>query len=303
VTAPALLLQPSPAPGRPACSWCSRRLDRFEALKGARTCSRKCRQATFRLRELALEHGADRLPSPGPRLTRLVQRSAVSDAGQALLPRPAHLRRRGRPPGADRLAGGPPRPRGPRRVGACPPAVRALRDLLPLCPPEARVASWVKPIGARAGTLGIHNVWEPLIVVPGRRLRPACRDMLVAQPARHGGDLPGRKPLAFCAWMFGLLGLEPGDQLEDAFPGTGIVGRAWAELSRAAEGEPKHRDHTHGGVSPARAPGDASPRGPSDAKPARRAPPAPTDSRSSRMRETPATSRPRRQLPLLEITR
>jgi hypothetical protein len=293
VTAPALLLQPSPASGRPACSWCSRRLDRFEALKGARTCSRKCRQATFRLRELALEHGADRLPSPGPRL-----RVSYNDPPYPTLAKryyrdqPTYAGEVDHPALIATLEAR--RARGDLAGWALSTSVRALRDLLPLCPPEARVASWVKPIGARAGTLGIHNVWEPLIVVPGRRLRPACRDMLVAQPARHGGDLPGRKPLAFCAWMFGLLGLEPGDQLEDAFPGTGIVGRAWAELSRAAEGEPKHRDHTHGGVSPARSPGDASPRGPSDAKPARRAPPAPADSRSSRMRE-PATSRPRRQ--------
>ncbi len=54
-------------------------------------------------------------------------------------------------------------------------------------------------------------------------------------PARGGGDLIGRKPLAFCAWLFEALGMLPGDELVDLFPGTGIVGRAWAELSRSAE--------------------------------------------------------------------
>ena len=54
-------------------------------------------------------------------------------------------------------------------------------------------------------------------------------------PARGGGDLIGRKPLAFCAWLFEAMGMLPGDELVDLFPGTGIVGRAWAELSRSAE--------------------------------------------------------------------
>lgn len=109
----------------------------------------------------------------------------------------------------------------------------ALRDLLPLCPPQARVCAWVKPIGVSSKTWGIHNAWEPLIVVAGRSRRPGKRDWLAAQPARGGGDLPGRKPVAFCAWLFEMLGLEPGDQLDDLFPGTGIVSRAFAELSAA----------------------------------------------------------------------
>lgn len=90
-----------------------------------------------------------------------------------------------------------------------------------------------KPIGASGDTFGIHNAWEPLIVVPGRALRPGKRDWLSAQPARKGGsDLIGRKPEAFCVWMFELLGMLPGDQLDDLFPGSGIVTRAWAEICR-----------------------------------------------------------------------
>lgn len=69
----------------------------------------------------------------------------------------------------------------------------------------------------------------------GRELRPGKRDWLAAQPARQGGsDLIGRKPEAFVTWMFGLLGLLPGDDLVDLYPGSGIVGRAWAEVCRAA---------------------------------------------------------------------
>jgi hypothetical protein len=108
----------------------------------------------------------------------------------------------------------------------------ALREVLPLCPAETRVCAWVKPIGASGQTFGIHNTWEPLLVVPGRELRGGKRDWLAAQPARRGGTLIGRKPEAFCCWMFQLLGMLPGDTLDDLFPGSGIVGRAWAEIVR-----------------------------------------------------------------------
>jgi len=108
----------------------------------------------------------------------------------------------------------------------------ALRQLLPLCPREVFPAAWVKPHGVSSKTRGKHNAWEPLLVVPGRRLAPGRRDWLKAQPARGWGKLPGRKPVAFCAWMFDLLGMLPGDELEDLYPGTGMVTRAWAELGR-----------------------------------------------------------------------
>lgn len=109
---------------------------------------------------------------------------------------------------------------------------KALRDVLSMCPRDARVCPWVKPIGAAPATYGPHNTWEPLIVVRGRALQPGFRDWLCAQPARHGGDLPGRKPIAFCAFLFQQLGMLSGDELVDLFPGTGVVSRAWAELGR-----------------------------------------------------------------------
>jgi len=122
---------------------------------------------------------------------------------------------------------------GPDRLDgwALSTSARALRRILPLCPEEARVCAWVKPHGASPLTYGIHNCWEPVIVVGGRQRRPGARDWLSALPARGGGTLPGRKPIAFCAWLFGLLGMEPGDELEDIFPGTGVVTAAWRQVS------------------------------------------------------------------------
>jgi len=48
-----------------------------------------------------------------------------------------------------------------------------------------------------------------------------------------GSELPGRKPIAFCAWLFDLLGMIRSDDFDDLFPGTGQVGRAWREVSTA----------------------------------------------------------------------
>lgn len=117
-----------------------------------------------------------------------------------------------------------------------------LRDVLPLCPEAARVMAWVKPIGVSSRTYGAHNTWEPLIVAPGRRLRPGKRDWLSAMPAREGGTLMGRKPIAFCTWMFTLLGMLPGDGLADLFPGTGIIQTCWHEVCHAAGRQPAVSD-------------------------------------------------------------
>lgn len=110
----------------------------------------------------------------------------------------------------------------------------ALRAVLPMCPATVRVCAWVKPIGVSSKTHGLHSTWEPLIVQPGRELMPGKRDFLYAQPARGGGDLIGRKPLKFCSFLFEALGMLPGDDLDDLFPGTGIVLRSWKEICRRA---------------------------------------------------------------------
>ena len=85
-------------------------------------------------------------------------------------------------------------------------------------------------LGTPAGTT--RPVTHALVTVVALLTVLAVGTWLAAQPARGNGSLIGRKPEAFCVWMFELLGMVPGDQLDDLFPGTGIVGRCWAELSR-----------------------------------------------------------------------
>lgn len=117
---------------------------------------------------------------------------------------------------------------------SCAVDVPSLRLVLNELPDDARLCPWVKPGSAPPASKGLHNMWEGLIVVGGRQEPPGKCDWLRAQPARFGGDLPGRKPIAFVAFLWRVLGARPGDTLDDKFPGTGIVGRAWENLSRAA---------------------------------------------------------------------
>lgn len=195
---------------------------------GRRFCSRKCRQSAWRVRRRSSRNDTTASPGPFyyadppyPGTAAKYYRGEPTYGGEVDFPRLiASLR-------------------AAHDTGAClgwalSTSARSLRDLLPLCPPEARVCAWVKPHAVSPRTYGLHNAWEPLIVVPGRQRRPGKRDWLLGAVARGGGTLPGRKPIAFCVWLFELLGMLPGDRLVDLFPGTGIVSRAWTELSSGA---------------------------------------------------------------------
>lgn len=114
-------------------------------------------------------------------------------------------------------------------------SAESLRDLLPLCPPDARVLAWVK-----------HTVrigWEPVIVVSARTPDPNLRDWIQVEPdayqwrAKPDGYVIGQKPEAFCRWVFEWLGARPEDELADLFPGSGNVARAW-DSWRAQPGLP-----------------------------------------------------------------
>lgn len=111
----------------------------------------------------------------------------------------------------------------------------ALQDVLALCPRGVRVMPWVKPLAPDPKALGPTCRSEALIVRGGRAIRGAyVLDYLIAAPARLSGEpkLTGRKPLKFIAWLFDVLGMQLDDDLDDLYPGTGIVARSWAELSR-----------------------------------------------------------------------
>jgi hypothetical protein len=154
-------------------------------------------------------------------------------------------------------------------------SAEALPAVLALCPPGVRVAAWhrgERPVRSR---WPLH-AWEPVIYHGGRQLPGARR----ADSIVHGvtpvttrlGRVIGAKPAAVCRWIFTLLGAAPGDTLDDLFPGSGAVTRAWAAYtSRDPSRAPECRTSREaGGTSSPTAsdvscpdPGDASsPTGP-----------------------------------------
>ena len=107
--------------------------------------------------------------------------------------------------------------------------VPSLRTILPMCPDDVRICAWVKPFASFKPNVRQAYAWEPVIVKPIRKLGPesaTVRDWCSANIAMRKG-LPGAKPEAMIRWLFDFAGLQPGDDVVDLFPGTGVVGRTW----------------------------------------------------------------------------
>jgi hypothetical protein len=120
----------------------------------------------------------------------------------------------------------------------------SLKALLPLCPSDVRVGAWVKPFASFKRGVNPANAWEPVIYRPcrDRKGRFIVRDW-VAESITLKRGLCGVKPDRFCYWLFEVLALQPEDQFDDLFPGTGTVTRAWQkwrerEVERRVTGEP-----------------------------------------------------------------
>lgn len=119
---------------------------------------------------------------------------------------------------------------------------KMLPAVLRLCPTDVRVLAWVKT-DAPPFNVTPQFTWEPVILRGGRKYQPGdpktVRDSLVAPSSgamgagvhRDGpGHLIGRKPPRFCRWIFACLGAHTDDSLDDLFPGSGAVTRAWKQF-------------------------------------------------------------------------
>lgn len=79
----------------------------------------------------------------------------------------------------------------------------------------------------------VRIAWEPVVVFPARPPDENLRDWIQAEPDSYqwrpkpDSYVIGQKPEVFCRWVFGWLGAQPDDALEDLFPGSGQVGRTW----------------------------------------------------------------------------
>jgi len=218
---------------RRVCAWCDRPIPPA-ARRDAVCCSVRCRQARHRFTRTA---GRARGVAGGQPL-----RLAYADPpypGKARLYR-GHPDYAGEVDHADLI----------RRLStfdgwALSTSAAALPAVLGLCPAGTRVAAWHR--GERpAASWRPLSAWEPLLYRGGRAVAPSALQTRRVDSLVHGvapmTTLPdrviGAKPAAFCRWVFDLLGAAAGDTLDDLFPGSGAVARAWAAFT--ARADPSH---------------------------------------------------------------
>jgi hypothetical protein len=93
-----------------------------------------------------------------------------------------------------------------------------------------RIMAWVKPFAAFKRNVSVAFAWEPVLVKAARKpvvtKRIVMRDWFAESVTLKKG-LTGAKPEKLCKWAFEMLGAEPHDELDDLYPGTGAVTKAW----------------------------------------------------------------------------
>jgi len=206
-------------PGPPAtqCLWCNKPIIQANLGRRRRTCSKLCRQALWRFHvtptatdtTLQPRHFAYADP-PYPGHANLYPERQEVDHKRLLRTLTTNY-----PDG-----------------WALSTSERSLRDILPLCPPATRICAWVKKPRPHKHARALSS-WEPLLVFsgPSDRTPPTTQPhtALVARGIFRAlpGALIGMKPPAFAQWLFLLLNARPGDTLDDLFPGSGAITRAW----------------------------------------------------------------------------
>ncbi len=108
-------------------------------------------------------------------------------------------------------------------------ASTTLRLMLPWCPEDIRIGSWVKPFASFKLNVTHAYTWEPVLFRFSRkrtREQGTWRDF-IAEPITLQRGFRGAKPEKVCFWIFEGLNLAEGDQFDDLFPGSGAVGVAY----------------------------------------------------------------------------
>jgi hypothetical protein len=92
-----------------------------------------------------------------------------------------------------------------------------------------RTMAWVKPFAAFKRNVSVAYAWEPVLVAPLRKPvvsgRVTMRDYF-SEPITLRRGFTGAKPYEVCRWLFEVAGLEPDDEMEDLFHGSGAVADA-----------------------------------------------------------------------------
>lgn len=113
-------------------------------------------------------------------------------------------------------------------MSATPESIELYAPLIPNS--GARWCMWVKGFAAFKRNVSVAYAFEPVVIKPARKpvvsKRLVMRDWINESITLKRG-LTGAKPEAVCHWAFELAAAHPDDTLDDLFPGTGAVSKAW----------------------------------------------------------------------------
>jgi hypothetical protein len=118
----------------------------------------------------------------------------------------------------------------------------SLKHILPYCPPDTRIAAWVKSFCAFKRGVRPAYAWEPVLfhggrnpsngypaAIPERNGRQTTPKDFIVEPITLKKGLVGAKPDRVCSWILDLLHAQAGDMVVDLYPGTMNFGRIAAE--------------------------------------------------------------------------
>ncbi len=108
----------------------------------------------------------------------------------------------------------------------------SLRTILPMCPPDCRIAAWCKSFASFKPNVNPAYCWEPVIFHGGRTKRSRTEDTIRdyhIEPIALRRGFQGAKPPGFALWIVQLLGADvrQGDTITDLFHGSGAMLGVW----------------------------------------------------------------------------
>ena len=120
----------------------------------------------------------------------------------------------------------------------------SLDRIIPLLPKGFRIAVWCKSFCAFKRNVRPCYAWEPVIffggrnpinghraAIPERNGKQLTPKDFIVEPITLKKGLVGAKPEKVCRWILDLLNVQPGDEVVDLFPGTGIMGKVAEEIT------------------------------------------------------------------------